>query len=232
MKERLLIIDDQKEMRQLLKVCIQHKGYEMIEAESGTEALEKIKNQKFDLVLLDIMMPNKDGFEVLKEIRADIDPKLPVIMLTALGETDKVVKGLQLGADDYVVKPFEPRELVARVESVLRRSSLRDNSTSNVFSIHGLTIDNEKLQISFQDRVVPLTKKEFHLFARLLKHPGKTYSRDQLLELEWGYDFDGDARTVDAHIKNIREKLKKSGYSQSMIDTVWGIGYRLIEEKE
>jgi DNA-binding response OmpR family regulator len=231
MKKQLLIVDDQKEMRQLLKVCLQREDYDITEAASGVEALEKMKDQSFDLLILDIMMPMKDGFEVLKEMRQEIDEKLLVIILTALGETEKVVEGLQLGADDYVVKPFEPRELVARVESVLRRSALRSKpSNTTTFSIHRLTIDTQKLQISYEEHVVPLTKKEFHLFLRLLKHPGQVYSREQLLELEWDHDFEGDTRTVDAHIKNIREKLKQSGYSHSIIETVWGIGYKLMEE--
>lgn len=230
MAKRILIVDDEKEMRYLLTTCLQHKEFEIDEAVSGYEALQKLTDKTYDLVLLDIMMPTVDGFEVLKQIRERINTDLPVVLLTALGDTEKVVQGLNLGADDYIVKPFEPRELVARIESVLRRSQRRDQSNKDSFTIYELCIEPEKVRVSYKEEIIPLTKKEFQLLYRLAMHPRRVYSREQLLDLEWGYGYEGDTRTVDAHIKNVREKLKQVNFHKPIIETVWGIGYQMIEE--
>jgi DNA-binding response OmpR family regulator len=230
MSKRILIVDDEKEMRHLLYNCLQHEEYKIDEAASGQEAIQNLLGSFYDLVLLDIMMPIVSGFEVLKQIREEVDQDLPVVLLTALGETDKVVEGLNLGADDYIVKPFEPKELVARIQSVLRRSNRGKTSNTDSFTIHGLDFDTAKVRVSYQGKVLPLTKKEFQLLFRLATHPGRVYSREKLLELEWGYDFEGDTRTVDAHIKNIREKLKQIDFTKPIIETIWGLGYQMIEE--
>jgi two-component system response regulator ResD len=228
MNTHILIVDDEKEMRQLLKVCIKPLGYELSEASNGKEALDRIKHQQFDLVVLDIMMPEISGYEVLKEIREEMEEMVPIILLTALGETDKIVEGLHIGADDYIVKPFEPRELIARIKSILRRANVHEKSwNQEVYANYGLHVDKGKLLVAYNGKSVPLTKKEFNLLFRMIQHPGKVYSREHLLELEWGYDFEGDERTVDAHIKNIRDKLKVAGYSNQLIETVWGIGYKV-----
>ncbi|OLO40973.1 DNA-binding response regulator [Alkalihalophilus pseudofirmus] len=220
------MVDDERDMRELISICLQGE-YETIEAENGDVALELFESQPVDLVLLDVMMPIMDGFSVLSEMKQIEKMKdIPVILLTALGDTDDIVRGLTQGADDYIVKPFEPREMVARIQSVLRRSAI----TEDTFEIHQLIFDQEKYQVSYNGKIVPLTKKEFQLFFRLASRPGRVYSREQLVELEWDFTFDGDARNVDAHIKNIREKLKKTGYTHKVIETVWGIGYQVVQE--
>ncbi|EGL83988.1 two component transcriptional regulator, winged helix family [Caldalkalibacillus thermarum TA2.A1] len=229
MAEKILIVDDEKEMRHLLKLCLEQNEYDIDEACSGDEALDKLLYNTYDLVLLDIMMPTVDGFEVLKKIRQDLEEDIPVVLLTALGDTEKVVKGLNLGGDDYIVKPFEPKELVARIASILRRVSNK-RIKKECFTIHDLVFYPDHIRVTYQDRVLPLTKKEFHLLLRLANNPGRVFSREQLLVLEWGHHFDGDTRTVDAHIKNIREKLKQVNFQKSVIETVWGIGYKMVEE--
>jgi DNA-binding response OmpR family regulator len=230
MLKRILIVDDEKEMRHLLSNCLQHEEYKIDEASSGNEAIQKLLGTAYDLVLLDIMMPTVSGFEVLKQIRAEVDRVLPVVLLTALGETEKVVQGLTLGADDYIVKPFEPRELVARIESLLRRSNRGEITNKDSFTIHDLYFEPTKVRVSYQGSIIPLTKKEFQLLLRLASHPGRVYSREKLLELEWGHDFEGGTRTVDAHIKNIREKLKQIHFIKLIIETIWGLGYQIVEE--
>ncbi|MBU8908025.1 response regulator transcription factor [Desertibacillus haloalkaliphilus] len=228
MQKRILIVDDELEMRNLLSICLKPQGYVIEEAVSGYEALQKVMDRTYDLIILDIMMPTVDGFEVLKKIREAIDEELPVILLTALGESEKVVEGLQTGADDYITKPFEPRELVARIESVLRRVN-RDTKKEQ-FRVHDLQFDLEKMKVAYRGMTIPFTKKEFNLLSRLATNTGRVYSREHLLELEWDDHYGGDTRTVDAHIKNIREKLKQVNFEKRIIETVWGIGYQMIEE--
>lgn len=224
-KKTILICDDEKEMRNLIKVCLLD-HYHSLEAGDGDEGLQVLEENTVHLVLLDIMMPEKNGFDVIKEMKKrDKFKDIPIIMLTALGDSDDVVKGLNLGADDYIVKPFEPSVLLARINSVLRRvDKLEEN-----LDVHGLNVNLEKMQITYNGKILPLTKKEFHLFTRLATNPGRVYSREQLVELEWDIAFSGDTRNIDAHIKNIREKLKKIGYEKQLIETVWGIGYQFVE---
>lgn len=227
MIKKILIIDDEKQMRNLIFACLSSPSFTMTEAGSGEEALQKIMEESYDLILLDIMMPNMSGFEVLREIRQVIDPDLPVVLLTALGDTENVVKGLNAGADDYIVKPFEPKELTARIESILRRSG---RGKDEIKMVHGLHLNPQKFRVSYQGNTIPLTKKEFQVLKRLANHPGRVYTREQLLELEWGLGYDGGPRNVDAHIKNIREKLQNIHFPIPIIETVWGIGYQMIEE--
>jgi DNA-binding response OmpR family regulator len=227
---KVLIVDDEKEMRNLLNVCLKPYGYIIEEAQTGFDALEKIMDGKYDLILLDIMMPTIDGFEVLVNVREVLDKNIPIILLTALGDTDRIVKGLQLGADDYIVKPFEPRELQARIESVMRRAQKENLADQSSFSLHGLLFEENKLRVSYLDQPLPLTKKEYKVFVRLAKNPGRVYSREQLVQLEWDDFYEGDARTVDTHIKNVREKLKAVGFTKQIVETVWGIGYQMLEE--
>lgn len=229
MNQRILIVDDEKQMRHLLTTCLKPYNYTIEEAQTGDEALNKIANNYFDLIILDIMMPTIDGFEVLVKVRSTINKEVPIVLLTALGDTDRVVKGLQYGADDYIVKPFEPRELVARIESILRRTK-KQVEKSNLIEIHGLQLEPEKLRLQYNQQIIPLTKKEYKIFFRLATRPGHVYSREQLVELEWDDFFEGDARTIDTHIKNIREKLKAGGFVEPIIDTIWGIGYKMIED--
>ncbi|RXJ01918.1 DNA-binding response regulator [Anaerobacillus alkaliphilus] len=230
MGNRVLIVDDEKEMRKLLTTCLKPYGYMIDEAQDGFDAIEKISNEHYDLVLLDIMMPTLDGFGVLTNIREVLQQDIPIVLLTALGDTDRVVKGLKLGADDYIVKPFEPRVLQARIESVLRRAKKEVPSEGKRFSLHELFFDENKLRVSYLDQPLPLTKKEYKIFVRLAKNPGRVYSREQLVQLEWDDYYEGDARTVDTHIKNVREKLKAVGFTKQIIETVWGIGYQILED--
>jgi DNA-binding response OmpR family regulator len=228
---KVLIVDDEKEMRNLLKVCLMPYGYVIEEAQTGFEALEKVMDTKYDLILLDIMMPTIDGFEVLKNVREMLDKDIPIILLTALGDTERIVEGLQLGADDYMVKPFEPRELQARIQSVMRRSQKGNLVEEEAnFSLHQLFFEENKLRVSYLGQTLPLTKKEYKVLLRLAKNPGRVYSREQLVQLEWDDFYEGDARTIDTHIKNVREKLKAVGFSKHIIETVWGIGYQMLED--
>lgn len=221
----ILIVDDESEMRDLIKVCLFEK-YQFEEAIDGEDAIVNLENKRVDLVLLDVMMPTMNGLDVIKEMKTrERFKEIPIIMLTALGESDDIVKGLNLGADDYIVKPFEPSVLLARINSVIRRV----DKTEEVWDVHGLIVHMEKMQITFEGKVLPLTKKEFSLFTRLAQNPGRVYSREQLVELEWDIAFMGDTRNIDAHVKNIREKLKKIGYQKQLIETVWGVGYQFIE---
>jgi DNA-binding response OmpR family regulator len=227
---RILIVDDEEQMRELLKVCIEPLNFKLDEAQDGKDALKKINDQQYDLILLDVMMPYIDGLSLLSRIRKEDGTDVPIIMLTALGETDHIVKGLYLGADDYITKPFEPRELLARIQSVLRRKIKNNKGNVDTLIKHDLAINTQKMKISYKANEIPFTKKEMQLLSRMLKHDGQVYSREQLLDLEWGHDYDGDTRTVDVHIRNIREKLKQSGYQKEIIETVWGIGYKVVEE--
>lgn len=230
MNGRVLIVDDEKEMRNLLTMCLKPHGFTVEEAHSGFDALQKLIDQKFDLIILDVMMPTVDGFEVLMNIREMIDQEVPIILLTALGDTDRIVEGLQLGADDYIVKPFEPKELIARIHSIIRRSKRPEREEKKAFQLHDLVFDEDKMKVSFQDKAISLTKKEFKLLLRLVKNPGRVYSREQLVQLEWDDDYQGDARMIDTHIKNVREKIKQAGQTKPMIETIWGVGYQMIEE--
>lgn len=221
----ILIVDDESEMRDLIRVCL-FDNYVIEEAKDGEEAISKLENKRVDLVLLDVMMPNMNGLDVIKEMKLrERFKEIPIIMLTALGESDDIVKGLNLGADDYIVKPFEPTVLLARINSVLRRT----DKTEEVWNVHGLVVHMEKMQVSYNGKILPFTKKEFNLFTRLAQHPGRVYSREQLVELEWDIAFMGDTRNIDAHVKNVREKLKKIGFEKQLIETVWGVGYQFVE---
>lgn len=232
MANKVLIVDDEKEMRNLLTVCLKPYGFQIEEAQTGYDAMQKLIDHKYDLILLDIMMPTIDGFEVLMNVREMIDKEIPIILLTALGETERIVEGLQLGADDYIVKPFEPRELIARIQSIMRRAKKTDEKESVNFMLHGLQFEENKLKVSYNDQSLPLTKKEYRVLVRLAKNPGRVYSREQLVQLEWDDYYEGDARTIDTHIKNIREKLKAVGFQKQIIETVWGIGYQMIEDTQ
>ncbi|MFA9556619.1 response regulator transcription factor [Evansella sp. AB-rgal1] len=230
MENRILLVDDETEMRKLLSVCLSPYGYELDEACNGEEALYKLTDNHYALVLLDIMMPEMDGFELIERVRNHLDNTTPVILLSALGDSERVVEGLRLGADDYIVKPFEPKILAARIESVLRRTQ-KARSSNETFTVKGLVFYPDRFQVSYEKQVLPLTKKEFQILHRLASNPGKVYSREHLLELEWGMEYEGDNRTVDTHVKNIREKLKHADFNEAIIETVWGVGYKAIECK-
>ncbi|EST11514.1 response regulator transcription factor [Sporolactobacillus laevolacticus] len=228
-KLQILIVDDDWKMRNLLRIYFSKEGFDTVEAADGNEALLKIKNYSFDLIILDVMMPEMDGWQVCRSIREV--KSVPILMLTALGETKEKVQGLELGADDYLTKPFDPAELVARVHALIRRSTVTAGQLDkNKLIFPELIIDRDGRQVMIQDRPLELTQKEFDLFDTLAMNNGRVLSREQLIEKIWGFDFEGDARVVDIHVKNIREKLKKAGLHYSPIQTAWGIGYKFNSE--
>lgn len=216
---RILVVDDESDMRQLVGMYLDNSGYEWEEAENGVHALEKLKEHPFDLLIVDLMMPQMDGMTLCKVIRETSD--IPIIFLTAKGEEWNRVNGLRMGGDDYIVKPFSPGELIARLEAVLRRSTKTDGSKAESWG--PVTIDEKGRRILIDGEVVSLTVKEFDLLHFLCKHEGQVFSRDQLLEKVWGYDYAGSTRTVDTHVKTIRLKFGKYA---DIIHTVWGIGYK------
>ncbi len=224
-KKNILIVDDEWNMRNLLKHFLQKENWMIDEASSGFEALQKIKTAQFQLIILDVMMPGMDGWEVCKQIREHSN--VPILLLTARNETKDKVHGLNLGADDYLTKPFDKEELVARVNALLRRVNPATDTKESRLAIGEISIDSECREVYVNDKQVSLTPKEYELFYLLAKNPNRAYSREDLLEQVWGHDFFGDSRTVDQHVKNIREKVKKMGCSFNPIQTVWGLGYKL-----
>lgn len=222
-KISVLIADDETRIRNLLKLFFEKEGWEVVEASDGWEAVAKVTERSFDIVVLDLMMPKMDGWTACPKIREARD--IPIIMLTARGEESDRILGFELGADDYVVKPFSPKELVMRIKALLRRSKKenrqKDKSKRLVFP--GLNIDATARTVALNDIHLNLTPIEFDLLYFLASKPGRAYSREQLLENVWGYDYYGDARTVDTHIKRLREKLNDKS---KWIATVWGVGYK------
>lgn len=224
-KPKILIVDDEENICELVRLYIEKEGFDAIIANDGQEAVAKFNKEKPDLILLDIMLPIKNGWQVCREIRAQ--SKVPIIMLTAKGETFDKVLGLELGADDYVVKPFEPKELIARIRAVLRRSadSVDEKADEDELSFDGLKINQSTYEVYIDDKKVEMPPKEFELLYFLAKNTNKVFTRDQLLDEIWGYEFFGDSRTVDVHIKRIREKLEGENRTWAL-KTVWGVGYK------
>jgi two-component system response regulator ResD len=226
----LLVVDDEDRIRRLLKMYLEREGYEVDEAENGEIALEMAIEKDYHCILLDVMMPEKDGLEVITELREH--KATPIMLLTAKGEEANRVEGFELGADDYIVKPFSPREVVLRVKAVLRRSvTISPISTSSVSKdlvvFPHLTIDHDAHRVTADGTEVNLTPKEYELLYFLAKAPDKVFDREQLLKEVWHYDFFGDLRTVDTHVKRLREKLNRvSEKAAKMIVTVWGVGYK------
>ncbi|MCU5376502.1 response regulator transcription factor [Bacillus cereus] len=218
-KYRVLVVDDESDMRQLVGMYLDNFGYEWGEAENGKEALKKLETDHYDFVVLDIMMPEMDGLSVCKEIRKTSD--VPIIFLTAKGEEWNRVNGLRMGADDYIVKPFSPGELIARMEAVLRRYTKQEQQEEIQFG--PIRINEKSRKIEADGEPISLTVKEFDLLYFLCQHTGQVFSREQLLEKVWGYDYAGSTRTVDTHVKTMRLKLGESG---NYIQTVWGVGYK------
>ncbi|MCH3965613.1 MAG: response regulator transcription factor [Clostridium sp.] len=218
---KILIVDDDENICEVIKMYVESSGYDVRIANDGKAAEEVFLEYKPDLVLLDIMLPNIDGIDVLKWIRKDFET--PVIMLTAKGETFDKVLGLELGADDYIVKPFEAKEMLARIKAVLRRYNV-DNENKEVLKFEDLTIDINSYTVVYKDNEVKMPPKEFELLYYLSSNKNRVFTREQLLCEVWGYDYPGDSRTVDVHIKRLREKLQ--GGPNWQIETVWGVGYK------
>ena len=223
MKTKILLVDDDPNIRQLVNLYLKKEDYDVVLADRGDTALEKFKTDSPNLILLDLMLPGKDGWEVLREIRKTSN--VPIIMLTAKDETFDKVLGLELGADDYVAKPFEPKELLARIKAVLRRFQPAETDTKEL-SYPGLTISLSQYQVMYRNQPLEMPPKELELLYFLASHPRTVFTREQLLEQVWGYEYYVDSRTVDVHVKRLREKLTDSLEFGWEIKTVWGVGYK------
>lgn len=222
---KILVVDDDTNISELISLYLNKEGYETKEVANGKTALEVFEEYKPDLVLLDVMLPGADGYDVCKEIRKK--SRTPIIMLTAKGEVFDKVLGLELGADDYMVKPFDPKELMARVKAVLRRNIqpvVEEESQKNRIVLDNLIIDKDNYSVTYEGNLVELPPKELEVLYFLASHPRQVFTREQLLDKIWGYDFVGDTRTVDVHIKRLRDKFE--GEHSWSIKTVWGVGYK------
>ncbi len=222
MKSRVLVVDDDRNIAELISLYLEKEGYDTKKVYDGKEAVREFINYDPHLILLDIMLPEMDGYDVCKEVRKTSD--VPIIMLTAKGETFDKVLGLELGADDYIVKPFDTKELTARVKAVLRRSSLRKETKSNKLEFTNIIIDMDNYSVTYNGETLDLPPKELEVLFYLASNPNQVFTREQLLDQIWGYDFIGDTRTVDVHIKRLRDKFKLD--DPWSIKTVWGVGYK------
>ena len=222
--EKILVVDDEFEMRQLIGLYLRQESYQVETAENGQEALEKIKRNDYDLLVLDVMMPLMDGWETIEIVRKTSD--VPIIMLTAKDSVKDKVTGLSTGADDYLVKPFEAEELLARIKALLRRAKSKGEE-DEILKYKGIILNLTAREAICNDQMLSLTQTEFDLLHSLIANRGKVLSREQLVDKIWGIEFMGDDRTVDSHIKNLREKLKTAGIDKNLVKTVWGLGYKV-----
>lgn len=222
-KKKVLIVDDEERIRDMIKEYISLEEFEADEAGDGIEALKLFEKTEYSLVILDVMMPNMDGWSTCREMRKK--SKVPIIMLTARGEEYDKLFGFELGVDDYIVKPFSPKELLARMNAILRRSSMtpEEKKTDNKYQIEGLLIEFDSRNVYVNGNLVGLTRKEYELLNHFVQNPNRVFTREQLLNAVWGYDFTGEDRTVDTHVKMLRESLKEY---RKFIVTVWGTGYK------
>lgn len=228
--EKILIVDDEEHICELIKFNLENNGYKCICALNGIDALNIVKEEKPDLVLLDLMLPGMDGYDVCKEIRKDNNTSTTsIIMITAKGEELDKVLGLELGADDYITKPFSVREMVARVKAVLRRRTTI-NIESKSYILGNIVVDFEKHSFTKEGKKIELTLKEFELLEVLIKNKGKVMTRDFLLDRIWGYEYIGETRTVDVHIRHLRKKIEDDDKNPKYIETIRGIGYRFNSE--
>ena len=222
---KVLIVDDEPNIREVVGLYLRRDGHDVVSAADGEEALEVFRESEPDLVVLDLMLPKISGLEVCRRMRAV--RRVPLIMLTARGEEEERIVGLSLGADDYVVKPFSPRELAARVAAVLRRVEASSGDVDQkVLSFDGLRIDPNTREILVRGEPATLTAREFDLLHHLASSPGRVYTRDQLMELVWGYTFSADTSTVTVHVRRLREKVEPDPARPRYLQTVWGVGYK------
>lgn len=216
----VLLIEDEGRIREMVKDYFENEGFKVTEAENGYDGLEKFNTAEFTIIVLDVMLPGIDGWTVLREIRKNSE--IPVIMLTARSEEYDKLFGFELGADDYLTKPFSPKELVARMKAVLKRGKGTGNESS-LFTYEDLVINLDSRKVTIEGKTVDMTPKEFDLLSFFVKNPEKVFTREQLLNRVWSYEFGGDYRTVDTHVKMLRESLKQY---RSLLVTVWGVGYK------
>lgn len=217
----ILIVDDDPYIRELVRVFMLNEGFDVVEASDGEEALKLLETVQVDMVIMDIMMPNMDGWELCKELREHYD--IPLLMLTAKGETSQKVKGFELGTDDYLVKPFEPVELAMRVKALLKRYKI---AASQTVQVGDLSMNKKTYEVTVGTESLTLPLKEFELLYKLASYPGKTFSRDQLIEQIWGFDYEGNERTIDVHINRLRERFPEERHA-FRIATIRGLGYRM-----
>lgn len=224
--KKVLLIDDETRMLDLLSLYLAPKGYNCIKMTSANEAIHYLEANKADIILLDVMMPDMDGWEACRQIRKHWDT--PIIMLTARSEKIDIVKGLKIGADDYISKPFDEDELIARMEAILRR---KKGHTATV-AFKGLNLNEDSFEVSFRETHVPLTPKEFALLGLFLQNRNKVFTREHLLTTIWGYSVATEDRTIDSHVRNLREKLRKTGFHvDEYLTTVWGLGYKWMDKE-
>lgn len=228
MEKKILLVDDEKTLVKALKFTLEKEGFHVDVAYNGKDALKQVHECEPDIVILDLMLPELDGFEVCRAIRKKLE--VPIIMLTARGDDIDKVLGLELGADDYLTKPFNPRELVARIKAIFRRVDSREENQKKIINADKLQIDLLQRRVRHRDREIEVTTKEFSLLSFLAINAGKVFSREQLLEKVWGYNYVGDARTVDVHIRHLREKIEKDPGNPELIVTVWGTGYKFRDD--
>ncbi len=227
MAQKILVVDDEANIRELAALYLEKEGFQVEAAIDGEDALARFEASPPALVILDLMLPRVDGFEVCRRIRKVSD--VPILMLTARSEdVDKIV-GLELGADDYLTKPFNPREMVARVKAILRRADGRTRSARQVLQVANLTLDKARREVHIEGEPVQLRTKEFDLLAAFMENEGIVLARDQLLETVWGYDYPGETRTVDVHVQHLRQKLARA---KVQIETLRGVGYKLVPSEE
>ncbi|MDP4162900.1 MAG: response regulator transcription factor [Bacillota bacterium] len=224
--KKIVIVDDEIRMLDLLSLYLSPKGYQCIKKLSAYEAITYLTESEADLILLDVMMPEMDGWEACSEIRKHWD--IPIIMLTARSEKIDVIKGLKIGADDYITKPFDEEELIARIEAVLRRH----NNKETIIHFKDLTLNQSSYEVTHQIESIPLTPKEFALLALFLQNRNKVFSREHLLSSIWGYSVTTEDRTIDSHVRNLRDKLRKTGFRvDDYLTTVWGQGYKWSDKE-
>ncbi len=224
MKSKILIVDDEEHIRELIRFYLDKEGFSVIEAENGEKALEILENEYVDLAIVDVMMPVMNGFELVEEMKSYKD--IPIVMLTAKSQSADKLRGFSLGIDDYVTKPFDPDELLARVKTILKRYSI---NSQNIVRLNDVIFDGDKYEIRYKDQIIHLPLKQFELAFELAKNPNQIFTREQLIEKIWGMDYDGFDRTVDVHIKRIRENLGHlPGFK---VVTVRGLGYKIEVEQ-
>ncbi|MFC2738295.1 MAG: response regulator transcription factor, partial [Leptotrichia wadei] len=221
---KVLIADDNKQIVSILSEYCKKNNFTVSAVLDGETALKEIEKNKFDIVLLDVMMPKKDGFDVCRETRKFSN--VPIIMITARGEDYEKIMGLEIGADDYIVKPFSPGEIIARINAILRRIMPKNDESEKIFTFDNLEIDLNNFTVKVNDEIISLTKKEIEILWTLATNQNKVFTRENLLDLIWGFDYFGESRTVDTHIKRLRAKLDNYEHKKWNIKTIWGVGYK------
>ena len=221
---KVLIADDNKQIVSILSEYCKKNNFIVSTVFDGEAALKEIEENEFDIILLDVMMPKKDGFDVCRQVRTFSN--VPIIMITARGEDYEKIMGLEIGADDYIVKPFSPGEIIARINAILRRITPKNDESTKIFSFDNLEIDLNNFTVKINDEIISLTKKEIEILWTLATNQNKVFTRENLLDLIWGFDYFGESRTVDTHIKRLRAKLDNYKHEKWNIKTIWGVGYK------